>query len=75
MHWWGWELILDNILSNFYHGLSSIYDLKGWPEAGMVVAFVGVLVGQGKLVPLGPFQLMHATKCEDSTIIHDLSPR
>lgn len=75
MRQWGRELILDTKLGNFYHGLSSVYNLKAWPEASMAVLLIGVLLGPGEQAPLCPFQLMHATMCEDSTITHDLYPR
>lgn len=47
-HQWGWELILDTKLGHFYHGLSSIYNLKAWPEASIAGLFIGVLLGSGE---------------------------
>lgn len=73
-HQWGWELILDTKLGHFYHGLSSIYNLKAWPEASIAGLFIGVLLGSGEKAPLCPFQLLHATTCEDSTVARDLYP-
>ena len=54
---WGWELILDTKLGHFYHVLSSVYNLKAWPEAGMAVLLTGVLLGPEELAPPVPLSV------------------
>lgn len=44
----GWELILDTKLGHFYHGLSSIYNLKAWPEASIAGLLIAVLLHPGE---------------------------
>lgn len=66
---------MDTKSGHFYHGLSSIYNLKAWLEASIAGLLIGLLLGPGEPAPMCPFQLIHATMCEDSTITCDLYPQ
>ena len=68
-------MIFDTKLGHFYHGLSSVFNLKAWPEAGIAGLLIRVLLGPREQAPMCPSRLIYATMCEDSTITHDLYPQ
>lgn len=44
----GLELILDTKLGHFYHGLSSVCNLKAWPEVSIARMLFGVFTGPAR---------------------------